>query len=117
VSDQPQPASEQAFVVTDAWKFTGRHGSAQVDVGALDAGGELAFYGRDDGAGFDEQHAQHLFGLFQRMHLRGEFPGDGVGLATVQRHVRKHGGHAWAEAAVENGATFCFTLPGAHVLG
>jgi len=95
----------------NAWKFTSHHDSAHVEVGALQAGGELEFYVRDDGAGFDEQYAQHLFGLFQRMHPRGEFPGDGVGLATVQRLVRRHGGRVWAEAAVEKGATVYFTLP------
>ncbi|MEI6725753.1 MAG: PAS domain S-box protein, partial [Actinomycetes bacterium] len=95
----------------NAWKFTSHHDSAHIEVGALRAGGELEFYVRDDGAGFDEQYAQHLFGLFQRMHPRGEFPGDGVGLATVQRLVRRHGGRVWAEAAVEKGATFSFTLP------
>lgn len=95
----------------NAWRFTSHHDSAHVEVGALQAGGELEFYVRDDGAGFDQQYAQHLFGLFQRMHPRGEFPGDGVGLATVQRLVRRHGGRVWAEAAVEQGATIYFTLP------
>jgi PAS domain S-box-containing protein len=95
----------------NAWKFTSRHDSARVEVGALDADGERAFYVRDDGAGFDMRYAGHLFGLFQRLHPRGTFPGDGVGLATVQRLVRRHGGRVWAEAEVEQGATFFFTLP------
>ena len=95
----------------NAWKFTSHHDEARVKVGAVEAGGELEFYVRDDGAGFDEVYAKHLFGLFQRLHPRGTFPGDGVGLATVQRLVRRRGGAVWAEAEVEKGATFYFTLP------
>ena len=97
----------------NAWKFTSHHESARVEEGALDLEGERVFFVRDDGAGFDPRYAGHLFGFFQRMHTRGEFPGDGVGLATVQRLVRRHGGRVWAEAEVEKGATFSFTLPAA----
>ncbi len=98
-------------LLRNAWKFTSRHETACIEVGATEAGGEAAFYVRDDGAGFDMRHAQHLFGAFQRMHPAGEFEGDGIGLATVQRLVRRHGGRVWAEAEVEKGATFHFTLP------
>ena len=96
----------------NAWKFTGMHETARIEVGVVDAGGEHAFFVRDDGAGFDAQYATHLFGAFQRMHQAGLFEGDGIGLATVQRLVTRHGGRVWAEAEVEKGATFYFTLPG-----
>jgi PAS domain S-box-containing protein len=95
----------------NAWKFTSKHAEARVEVGATGAGEEHAFYVRDDGAGFDMRYADHLFGAFQRMHPADQFEGDGVGLATVQRLVRRHGGRVWAEAEAEKGATFYFTLP------
>jgi PAS domain S-box-containing protein len=101
-------------LLDNAWKFSSGCEQAQVEVGALDADGECVFFVRDDGAGFEMDYAAHLFGVFQRMHPQGEFEGDGVGLATVQRLVRRHGGRVWAEAEVENGATFFFTLPAAE---
>jgi PAS domain S-box-containing protein len=96
----------------NAWKFSRGRAKAHVEVGALDEGDERAFYVRDDGAGFDMRYAEHLFGAFQRMHSPEEFEGVGIGLATVHRLVRRHGGRCWAEAEVENGATIYFTLPG-----
>ena len=96
----------------NAWKFSARHEAARIEIGAVDSGGERAFYVRDDGAGFDMAYAGKLFGAFQRLHSAGEFEGLGIGLATVQRIVSRHGGRAWAEGKLEKGATFYFTLPG-----
>ena len=100
-----------ANLLGNAWKFTSKHETARIEVGVCDADGERAFFVRDDGAGFDPAYATHLFGAFQRMHQAGQFEGDGIGLATVKRLVTRMGGHVWAEAEVEKGATFYFTLP------
>lgn len=94
----------------NAWKFTGRQAEASIEVGLMQAEGGPAFFIRDNGVGFDPQHAGKLFGAFQRLHSPEEFPGTGIGLATVQRIVHRHGGKIWAESAVGKGATFFFTL-------
>ena len=94
----------------NAWKFTGPVALAHVEVGALDLEDERAFFVRDDGVGFDLSRSDHLFGPFQRMHPEDDFSGDGIGLATVQRLVMRHGGRVWAESEVGGGATFYFTL-------
>jgi signal transduction histidine kinase len=94
----------------NAWKFTSKKPAAHVEVGALEEGGRTVYFVRDDGAGFDMAHAQKLFGPFQRLHGAREFEGTGIGLATVQRIVRRHGGEVWAEGRVGGGATFYFTL-------
>jgi light-regulated signal transduction histidine kinase (bacteriophytochrome) len=93
----------------NAWKYTSGHAHARIEFGRLGQG-EHVFYVRDDGAGFDPAHAGKLFQPFQRLHRVDEFEGHGIGLATVQRIVGRHGGRAWAEGAVENGATIYFTL-------
>jgi signal transduction histidine kinase len=98
-------------LVGNAWKFTSKHANALIEFGSADVGGEPAFFVKDDGAGFDPLHAEKLFTAFQRLHGVTEFPGTGIGLATVQRIIRRHGGRIWAEGAVEKGATFYFTLP------
>jgi PAS domain S-box-containing protein len=95
----------------NAWKFTGRREEAHIEFGANVEEGRKVYHVRDDGAGFDMAYADKLFGAFQRLHDTGEFPGTGIGLATVQRIIHKHGGRIWAEAAVDQGATFFFTLP------
>jgi light-regulated signal transduction histidine kinase (bacteriophytochrome) len=95
----------------NAWKYTGKHPQARIEFGADKSGGETRFYVRDDGAGFDPGDAGKLFSAFQRLHQADEFPGAGIGLATVQRIIERHGGRIWAEGAVEKGATFYFTIP------
>ena len=99
-----------ANLIGNSWKFTSRHETARIEVGEADTEGEHAFFVRDDGAGCDMRHAGNLFGAFQRVHLPEEFDGTGIGLATVQRLVARHSGRVWADAEVEKGATFFFTL-------
>ena len=97
-------------LVENAWKFTAHHPNARIEIGAMPVDGETAFFVSDDGAGFDPAGAAHLFAPFQHYHTPEQFPGDGVGLATVRRLVASIGGRVWAEAQVEMGATFFFTL-------
>ena len=94
----------------NAWKFTGNNPKAKIEFGVTQVDDRSAYFVRDNGAGFDMAYANKLFGAFQRLHAPSEFPGSGIGLATVQRIIHRHGGHVWAEGAVGQGATFYFTL-------
>lgn len=95
----------------NAWKFTSKRADASIEVGVQNHTGQLTYFIRDNGAGFNMAYADKLFGAFQRLHRPAEYPGTGIGLATVQRIISRHGGRIWAESSVGNGATFFFTLP------
>ena len=97
-------------LISNAWKFTGKTPDAAIEVGREGVDGESRLFVRDNGAGFDMINAHKLFGAFQRLHSQSEFPGMGIGLATVRRIVNRHGGRTWAEGAVGEGATFYFVL-------
>jgi signal transduction histidine kinase len=105
-------------LLDNACKFAGKRDKARIEFGcepepvAAESPPFIRFFVRDNGAGFDMKYAQKLFGAFQRMHKSSEYPGTGVGLATVQRIIHRHGGRVWAESKVNEGATFFFTLPG-----
>ncbi len=110
-------------LLQNAWKFTSHHANARIEFGTIflqsespvepqsESQSETVYFVHDDGAGFDMAYATMLFGVFQRLHNTNEFPGTGIGLATVQRIIHRHGGRVWAEGTVEAGATIYFTLP------
>jgi signal transduction histidine kinase len=99
-------------LLSNAWKFTARQERAQIEFGTgTDREGRTVYFVRDNGAGFDPKYAAKLFSPFQRLHSEAQFAGTGIGLATVQRIVHRHGGEIWAESAVNCGAGFYFTLP------
>jgi PAS domain S-box-containing protein len=98
-------------LINNAWKFTSKRTDAYIEVGTKETEGKRVFFVRDNGAGFDMTFANKLFGAFQRLHAASDYPGTGVGLATVQRIIRRHGGEIWAESSVDKGTTFYFTVP------
>jgi PAS domain S-box-containing protein len=98
-------------LLANAWKFTSHHEQARIEFGMYEADGQRVFFVRDDGAGFNPAYQSKLFGVFQRLHNHHEFVGTGIGLATVQRVIARHGGQVWATGAIEEGASFFFTLP------
>ncbi|MBL0216742.1 MAG: hypothetical protein IPQ07_23035 [Myxococcales bacterium] len=113
---EADPTLARALVdnlVGNAWKFTSKEAAPRIEVGATEHHGTNTFYVRDNGVGFDMTYVNKLFTPFQRLHSVREFEGTGIGLATVQRIVRRHGGHVWANGVVGGGATISFTLPDA----
>ncbi len=98
-------------LIGNAWKFTGKREKAAIEFGKTRVDGRNAYFVRDNGAGFDMAYADKLFGAFQRLHAATDFPGTGIGLATVKRIISRHGGEVWTEGEVDKGATFYFTLP------
>ena len=111
VADPALLKQDVVNLLSNAFKFTRGKEPARIHAGCRREKGERVYFVRDNGAGFDMEHARSLFGVFQRLHGEMEFEGTGVGLSIVQRIIHRHGGRIWAEAEVNKGATFYFTLP------
>jgi light-regulated signal transduction histidine kinase (bacteriophytochrome) len=111
LGDRAMMRQALVHLIGNALKFSARRDFPVVEIGQTALDGAVVFYVRDNGAGFDMRYAERLFGLFQRMHRSDEFEGTGVGLSVVRQAIERHGGRVWAEAALDQGATFYFTLP------
>jgi light-regulated signal transduction histidine kinase (bacteriophytochrome) len=98
-------------LISNAIKYSRLKSDSEIDIGSTEKGNEIIYYIKDNGVGFDMQYYDKLFGVFQRLHGEDEFEGTGVGLAIVQKIIGHHGGRVWAEAKVNEGATFYFSLP------
>ena len=98
-------------LIGNAWKYSSKRNPAKIEFGYREAADEVIFFVQDNGVGFSANYADRLFRPFQRLHSHVDFPGTGVGLATVQRIVARHGGKVWAEATVDQGAKFSFSQP------
>ncbi len=117
VGDLPPSSGDSALMqqvwtnlLSNALKYTRKRDQAEIEIGCVKVNGVDALFVRDNGTGFDMRHADKLFTVFQRFHRAEDYEGKGIGLAIVQRIVHRHGGRIWAEAAVDRGATFYFTL-------
>ena len=124
IAGLPQAAGDRAMLrlvlvnlISNALKFTRTRATAEVTIGFRKEETETVFFIQDNGVGFEMQYADKLFGVFQRLHGVEEFEGSGIGLANVRRIVGRHCGRAWAEGRVNEGATFCFTIPDAGRAG